>query len=105
MGIGPLELSGAISRTQDFAVIKQHEDNKGAVDQANIMQSARKEEEEKANYVNVTDEVSNYNKKFDAKEKGNNEYHGDGGKHREKQPEHEDGKVTIKRESTFDIRI
>ena len=105
MGIGPMELSGAISRTQDFAILKHNEDNRGAVEQVNIAQIARKEEEDKATTVNVTDEVSNYNKRFDAKEKGSNEYNGDGGKHREQKQENHDGTVKIKSESTFDIRI
>ena len=106
MGIGPLELSGAIGRTQDFAVLKQNEDNKSAMVQGTIVDTARKEEEQKANTVNRTDQVVNYDHKFDAKEEGKNQYAGDGGQHRKKEDEaHKDGKVTLKSTSSFDIRI
>ena len=106
MGIGPMELSGAIGRTNDFAVIKAHEDNRGMVEQGIIVQTARKEEEQKANTVNRTDQAVNYEHRFDAKEQGKNEYNGDGGRNRKQSGKDEsDGKVTLKTESSFDIRI
>ena len=33
MAIGPIEMNGIISRTQDYSTIKQNEDNKGLVQQ------------------------------------------------------------------------
>ncbi len=108
MCIGPLELSGTIGRTQDFAVIKQNEDNRGAVVQGTMVEAARKEEEQKANTVNRTDQAVNYEHRFDAKEEGKNQYTGDGGQNRKKEHEeghNKDGKVTLKTASSFDIRI
>ena len=36
MAIGPIELNGVISRTQDVTTIKQHEDQKAQIDQNNF---------------------------------------------------------------------
>ena len=108
MGLGPLELSGGISRMTDFANIKHNEDHKGMVDQANFSGQFDKEIKERANAVNKGESVYNDNqKKFDAKEKGSNEYHGDGGKHRnpEKKESGDGVVVTKEKTSTFDIRI
>ena len=108
MGLGPLEISGGISRMTDFANIKYNEDHKGVVDQANFAGQFDKEIKERANAVNKGENVSNDNqKKFDAKEKGSNEYYGDGGRRRNPdKKEIGDGVVVSKEKtSTFDIRI
>lgn len=105
MAIGPIEIQGAISRTQDFAQIRHNEENKGHVDQTNIAQNTSKEVETKAFSVNRGDDVSDYQKQFDAREKGSNEYHGDGGKHRNDNKKG-DGKVIVKGISSgFDVKI
>ena len=36
MTISRVELQGAVTRTQDFATLKQNEDNKGMIDQTNF---------------------------------------------------------------------
>lgn len=106
MGIGPIELQGAISRTTDFATIRHNEENKAVVDQANVVTNAQKQEEEKSTTVTRSDETSNYQRKFDAKEKGDNEYEGDGGSKKRSKGDNKDGKVVVKGlESSFDIRI
>ncbi|MBP5454201.1 MAG: hypothetical protein IK121_09020 [Lachnospiraceae bacterium] len=108
MGLGPLELSGGISRMTDFANIKHNEDHKGIVDQANFSGQFDKEIQERANAVNKGAGITNDSeKKFDAKDKGSNEYHGDGGRHRNpEKKENGDGVVVTKEKtSTFDIRI
>jgi len=43
MGLGPVELNGVISRTQDYSVIKQNEDNKGIVNQQAFQNTFEKE--------------------------------------------------------------
>ena len=107
MGIGPLELAGGISRMQDFAILKQNDDHKVASQQSTLIQTEQEKVDEKANSVNRGDDVNNNNKRHDAKDKGNGEYSGDGGMHRDRnhEGEHHDGKVSVKTESTFDIRI
>lgn len=106
MGIGPIEIQGSISRTQDFASIRLNEDNKGAHLQVQITQSNQKETDEKVNTVKRGDDVSKDQKSFDAREKGSNEYHGDGGQARNEKTVTGDGKVIIKgMDSSFDIKI
>lgn len=107
MGLGPMEVSGIMSRVQDFAIIKQNEDMKGHIDQTNYASQFQREVNDRANTVKSTQETSNEQKKFDAKEKGSNEYYGDGGKKRnDKDFAKRDGKVVIKGASGgFDIRI
>ena len=107
MGISPLELQGGISRLQDFAVTKHQDDTKVSVAQTTIVQREDKQAEEKAETVNRGDDVGNNNKKYDAKEKGNGEYSGDGGNKRKREDEaSHDGRVFVKgMTSSFDIRI
>lgn len=105
MGIGAIELQGSIQRLNDYASIKHNEDSKSAINQTNISHTVNKEVENKATSVRRGDDVSNNQKKFDAKEKGSNEYYGDGGKQGEKK-QNSNGKVLVKQQnSTFDIRI
>lgn len=104
MGIGPLELQGTISRAQDFSILKHNEDGKGLMDHANAVNVVRAEADNKSNNVTRSEGTRESNKRFDAKEKGSNEYSGDGGKQKNKKES--DGKVLIKGQSmSFDIRI
>lgn len=106
MAIGPIEMTGAISRVQDFAQIRQNEEHKGVVDQSNFANIVKGEAEAKTNSVKRGDDPSNYLKKFDAKEKGNGGYYGDGSKKDKDKEKKEDGHVYLKGDhSTFDIRI
>ena len=86
MSIRPVVLNGMIQRTQDVGNLKQQEDNRPIVEQ----------------------QKENDGYRYDAKEKGNNEYEGESGRHkkrREEEPENE-GKVILKGQgSHFDIKI
>lgn len=106
MAIGPIEIQGTIGRTQDFAQIRHHEENRGLTEQAHITQNNQREVENKASTVRRGDDTSNAQNQFDARDKGSNEYRGDGGKDRNKKSQTIDGKVFIKRQSSsFDIKI
>lgn len=107
MAIGPLEFQGAIPRVQDYASIRQNEDSKGATDQMHATNVVNHETDVKATSVNRQDETSNNHNNFDAREKGSNEYGGDGGKKRKNAEEPaKEGKVIVKgRPDSFDIRI
>ena len=106
MAIGPIELNGVISRAQDFTIIKHHEDQKSQVDQNNFQMQFHKEVESKSTQVHHADDSENDEKRYDAKEKGNGEYDENGKKKREKKKnEEEEGKVLIKGQSHFDIKI
>lgn len=91
-----------IARTQDFSTIKQFEDNRAALMQMNMHQQSGKEIQNRAKQVLQTEESQWQQKRFDAKEKGSNEYAGDGGKGRRKQPIEQ---VVIKKQQGFDVKI
>ena len=106
MAITPLEQFGTIGRTQDYSILKQQEDTRGAVEQANIQVKAEKQADERLNQVRSADNAQFNEKKFDAKEKGSNEYSGDGGRGRKKtEAGKTDGKVILKRTQSFDMKI
>ncbi|MDR0963592.1 MAG: hypothetical protein LBM60_03125 [Clostridium sp.] len=81
MAIGALEMT-TISRSQDVAAVRHNEANKTFVDQSHIGQVQTKEMEQMARQVHTSDNADWQRKKQDAKEKGKNEYAGDGGKNR-----------------------
>lgn len=107
MAIGFIEVNGSIPRVQDYAQFKHNEDSKSAIMQGELHANAVKHEESKATEVNRGDNASNNLKRFDAKDKGSNEYYGDGGKGRKDDRKHgQDGKVVPRGQtSSFDIRI
>ena len=106
MSIRPVVLNGMIQRTQDVGNLKQQEDNRPIVEQQNIQIEQQKHEDQLTHRVQDPEEKEN--DRYDAKEKGNNEYEGESGRHkkrREEEPENE-GKVILKGQgSHFDIKI
>ena len=102
MAFGSIELT-TISRAQDYTTIKHNEDIKGFVDQANIGQNVQKEQLRRTNQVNQSDETGWHSRQFDAKEKGDNEYAGNGGQKRKKQEKHE--QMVVKGHQSFDMKI
>lgn len=106
MAIGLVEMHGQITRAQDFTSIKHNEDSKGMVEQANFGQQMTKQVEKQVNRVNKGDQPEYHERKFDAKDKGDNEYQGDGGKKRKKKTgEAPDGKVLMKKADHIDFSV
>lgn len=103
MAMGSIEL-GTIARSQDYTTIKQNEDNKSIAQQNVLIQDKQKEDIQKTKQVNQSDSAQWQQKKFDAREKGSNNYEGDGGSKRKKEKE-PDGKVVLKGQGGFDIKI
>ncbi len=104
MAIGPIELNGVISRTQDYATVKHNEDNKGLFHQQAFQSEFKKAIDQKHSQVTQGDDIRKEERKFDAREKGGNEYTGDGGRNRKKK-ENPKGKDIVKGSSSFDIKI
>ena len=90
-----------ITRTQDFTAIKQNEDNKSFIQQTTIGQQQDKRIEQNFREVRSSDNSDWQNKKFDARDKGSNEYAGDGGKKRKQARE----QVILKTHQSFDMKI
>ena len=106
MGIGPIEIQGSISRTQDFAQLRHNEEHRGNSEQVIISHDNQRQVENKLNTVKRGENTSKDQGHFDAREKGSNEYHGDGGNERNKKSDSRDGKVFIKGPtSSIDIKI
>ena len=97
MTISRLELQGQVTRAQDFTNIKQNEDN--------FQSQFDRTVETRVRQVRRQDEVEKHEKKYDAKEKGNGNYAGDGGKRRKKENGENEGKVFLKGQGGFDIKI
>lgn len=106
MAIGQIEIQGQITRAHDMTTYKHHEDTKGMVEQANVGVQFAKHVEAQLAKVNQKGQPEYQNKKFDAKEKGSNEYNGDGGQRRKEENKKEtDGKVILKGIGNFDISL
>lgn len=104
MAIGPVVLNGLDMRTQDFSNIKQNEDNKGAVLQQSAQVAFEKTLDTNLTRITGQEPMRKEEKGFDARQKGSNEYSGDGGKKRKKTGF--DGKVSVKGQSFgFDFKV
>ena len=102
MAFGSIEIV-SLTRTQDYTTIKHNEDNKGLVNQANIGQQIQKDTEQRAKEVRSGDNAEWHERKFDAKDKGDNEYSGDGGQRRKREEKTE--QVIVNGHRSFDIKI
>lgn len=106
MAIGFVEMQGQITRAQDFTSIKHNDDSRGMIEQANVGQQMTKQVEKQVHRVNQGQQPEYHERKFDAKDKGDNEYRGDGGKKRKKKPgENPDGKVLMKKADHIDFSV
>ena len=106
MAIGPIELQGTMMRTQDYTQLKHQEDTRGVVDQSHFQDQLKKEVDDRSNQVSSKDRAENQMKKFDAKEKGSNEYHRQNQDKRKKKDElPEQGRVILKQPGGFDVSI
>ncbi|MBR3606158.1 MAG: hypothetical protein IKL51_01090 [Lachnospiraceae bacterium] len=109
MAIGHVELNNAMTRIQDYTTIKHNEDQKSSVQQNQFQNQFTKELNKDIRQVVKTDQ-SEYqnkteyqNKKFDARDKGSNQYTGDGGKRRRQNQQKDEGKNI--RTSGFDMKV
>lgn len=100
--ISPIEFSGIVQRANDISTMKQNEDSKPMLDQNHISQTIHKHTEHLTQEVAKKDNADGRKEKFDAKEKGKNQYSRQGQKNRKKQED----KVVVKNANTgFDIKI
>lgn len=107
MSIRPVDLNGMIQSTQDVSNYKQQEDNRPVVQQHNIEVQQQKDEDHLTHQVQQSQEKENEGYRYDAKEKGNNSYDGNGKKKKgQKKEQKSDGKVLIKSQGgSFDVKI
>ncbi len=104
MAIGPIEMTGMVTRSQDISLFKQNEDNKPMIDQSNSLVSVQKKAQDQNQQVNQADNAEYHEYRYDAKEKGNGSYQDNRNKNKKNKKE-EDGKVVVKQTTGFDMRI
>ncbi len=104
MAFGAIEFT-TITRAQDYTTIKHNEDTKAFVDQTNLGQQANKTAEQRATTVIDSQNPEWQNKRQDARDKGSNEYFGDGGKRRSQNKKEETDRVVVKSRGGFDMKI
>lgn len=102
MAFGSIEIV-TLTRTQEYTTVKQNEDNKGFINQSTIGQQINKDTEQRMREVRSSDNADWHNKKFDAKDKGSNEYSGNGGSERRGKKQQE--RVVVKGHQGFDMKI
>lgn len=102
MALGPIEMNGMISRTQDMTTIKQNQDNKAFVDQSNIKNVVEQKVDNNLHQVHDADDSRDSEGEFDAKREGRNKYFKSDKKKKEGKGE---GKVVVKGTGGFDIKI
>lgn len=101
MALGPVEMNGMISRTQDITTIKQNQDNKAFVDQSNIKTNMEQNVDHKLHQVHDADNSRDSEGEFDAKREGRNKYV----KLQKKKKEKTEGKVVVKQRGGFDMTV
>lgn len=109
MGIDAVHLNGAMTGIQDYNAMRHQEEARGLLNQTNYQNQFNQKVENKMNQVQSKDDLENQNRKFDAKEKGDNSYSGDGGKRRNNDSQ-KDGIVKVKSSAPavgggFDMKI
>ena len=104
MSIRPVEFSGVVQRSQDVSTVKQNEDNKSALQQQNVQTQFAKDTTHHMQQVTHANDSDNSQKKFDAREKGSNEYE-DRRNKKKKAEEKNSGKVSVKTRGGFDMKI
>lgn len=101
--ISPIEANGMISRAQDISMIRQNEENRGALDHMNIQNKIEKKQEENLQTVRNPDDSDRADTRHDAKEEGRNKYFNMRNANKKKQDKKD--KVVAKSVHGFDIKI
>ncbi|MDD3240576.1 MAG: hypothetical protein PHW47_10960 [Lachnospira sp.] len=104
MMVRPSEF-GMIQQINEASQVKQNELSRPVVEQQNLVNQMQKDEQTRSEQVQRKDNADNSNRKFDAKDKSDNEYYREGQK--EQKRKGSDGRVFLKGQgkADFDIKI
>ena len=103
MAFGAIEFTKK-SIAHDYSTIKHNEYNKGMIDQGHIVDHVQKTTEQRTKEVQGSDDTRWQERKPDAREKGSNEYSGDGGRRRNKDGKSKE-RMVVKNTGGFDMKI
>lgn len=92
-----------VARSQDISIIKHNDDVKSMHQQSTMVDQSRKDNAQKHSEVNRQENADWHQQGFDARDKGKNQYAGDGGKSRRKNKQVE--QVVVNGRKSFDIKI
>ncbi len=100
MSVRPIDVM-TMQQINEVTQLRQNENARPMAQQMNITQQLQKDVNTKAESVNKKDNTDNRQRKFDAKDKSDNEYYG------QKKKGDEDGRVKIKgsEERSFDMKV
>lgn len=101
MIVKPIDFA-VVQQTNEVSHIKQQENQRPVAEQQTITTQVQKDSNVKAEQVRHKDNADNSNKKYDAKDKSQNEYPGN--KYSDKNGK-KDGKVSVKGRHIVDIDI
>ena len=101
MSVRPVDMV-MLQQINEVTNIKQNETAKPTIQQIDISANVEKKVETKAEQVTEKSDLDNKGRKFDAKDKSDNEYHGQQKKHSKNKP---DGHVTLKNKTDFNFDI
>ncbi len=102
MAINPILMNATITSSQNVLNARASEDSQASVIHGNTEQRLEKETREKLSRVREGENAEKPSTDADAREKGKNEYTGDGGARRKKK---EDGVFFAKHKVGFDITV
>lgn len=107
MAINPIDIV-AVTGSQDYTAIKHNEDHKAMNVQSALYEIGEKGTEQKMSEVENLESTQWMNKSLDGRDKGNNQYYGDGGKGKKKQEQKKketQEQVIVNGHKSFDIKI
>lgn len=104
MAVSPIDLN-LMQRSMDVAQIKHNEDVKPMVEQANLVIKADKDIQTRMEQVVKSNKSEETDTRHDAREKGKNFYFREENEKKHKNDEEEDGRIILKRHSSFDIKV
>lgn len=105
MAVGPVTINGAIQRSQDMSMLKQQEDSRPLVEQQQIQAQLKTQESKLLKQVKHADDADQHKKKYDAKEKGSNEYKEQGNRKKKQQEKNKNQVVFTQGSGHFDMKI
>lgn len=105
MAIDVVHLNGAMTGVNDYMTGKHFEDGRIVSNQMAYQGEVEKNADKKLNQVQNKDDLENRQRKFDAKDKGDNSYAGDGGQNRRNAKKDSDGTVRPIMHNSFDLKI
>lgn len=105
MSIRPIVFNGMMQTTQEISSIKQNENNKPAFQQQNIQTQFTKETVHQMKKVNDPNSTENQENKYDARDKGKNEYEGNRGNKKKKNLKEEGAVMKKAHHQGFDMSI